>query len=277
MPVVRRHVVDFESGLNTAANRLRIALGDSADNPRYIETLARSGYRFIAPVEELGPPLVIEPQVTPAPVPLPPKETQHSDLTARRWLVALLVIAAIGMGMVAGRLLWAAHHSPDVQLQQITFRRGGVSSARFAPDGSVVYAARWMNTPKQIFLANALSPESRPLGFVQSTLAAVSKSGELALIQVNPERTADHVVLARVPVNGGSPLQLATSVSYADWSPEGTQLAIIRHTETQDTLEYPIGKPLYQSWGILFGARVSPQGDILRFSNILTAAMMEAI
>src|SRR5215831_4395593 len=43
--------VDFESGLNTAVNRLRIALGDSAESPRYIETEARSGYRFIAPVQ----------------------------------------------------------------------------------------------------------------------------------------------------------------------------------------------------------------------------------
>src|SRR5439155_2057201 len=43
--------VDFDNGLNTAANRLRIALGDSAENPRYIETLARVGYRFIAPIE----------------------------------------------------------------------------------------------------------------------------------------------------------------------------------------------------------------------------------
>src|ERR671912_554150 len=43
--------VDFESGLNTAANRLRIVLGDSAENPRYIETLSRVGYRFIAPVD----------------------------------------------------------------------------------------------------------------------------------------------------------------------------------------------------------------------------------
>lgn len=42
--------VDFESGLNTAANRLRRTLGDSAENPIYIETLARVGYRFIAPV-----------------------------------------------------------------------------------------------------------------------------------------------------------------------------------------------------------------------------------
>src|SRR5581483_5857390 len=45
--------VDFESCLNTAANRLRIALGDSADVPRYIETLPRIGYRFIAPVREI--------------------------------------------------------------------------------------------------------------------------------------------------------------------------------------------------------------------------------
>lgn len=43
-------VVDFESGLNTAANRLRLALGDSAEHPHYVETLARLGYRFIAPI-----------------------------------------------------------------------------------------------------------------------------------------------------------------------------------------------------------------------------------
>src|SRR5215831_1671793 len=43
--------VDFESGLNTAVNRLRLALGDSAEHSRYIETEARSGYRFIAPAQ----------------------------------------------------------------------------------------------------------------------------------------------------------------------------------------------------------------------------------
>lgn len=43
--------VDFDHGLNTAINQLRNALGDSADNPRFIETVPRRGYRFIAPVE----------------------------------------------------------------------------------------------------------------------------------------------------------------------------------------------------------------------------------
>ena len=48
--------VDFETGLNTAIKRLRETLGDSADNPRFIETLPRRGYRFIAPVEKPGVP-----------------------------------------------------------------------------------------------------------------------------------------------------------------------------------------------------------------------------
>src|SRR5918993_5073295 len=55
--------VDFDSGLNTAANRLRLALGDSAENPRYIETLARTGYRFIAPVETVELPAPSAPRL----------------------------------------------------------------------------------------------------------------------------------------------------------------------------------------------------------------------
>src|SRR5882762_3994295 len=46
--------VDFDNSLNTAINKLREALGDAADNPRFIETLPRRGYRFIAPVTGVG-------------------------------------------------------------------------------------------------------------------------------------------------------------------------------------------------------------------------------
>src|SRR6185503_16551355 len=53
--------VDFEHGLNAAVRRLRDALGDSADAPRFVETLPRRGYRFIAPVTE--PSVGIEPAV----------------------------------------------------------------------------------------------------------------------------------------------------------------------------------------------------------------------
>jgi cholera toxin transcriptional activator len=47
--------VDFEHGLNSAINRLREALGDKASNPRFVETLARRGYRWLAPVERVVP------------------------------------------------------------------------------------------------------------------------------------------------------------------------------------------------------------------------------
>jgi DNA-binding winged helix-turn-helix (wHTH) protein len=46
--------VDYEHGVNSAVNRLREALGDKAANPRFVETLARRGYRFVAPVERVG-------------------------------------------------------------------------------------------------------------------------------------------------------------------------------------------------------------------------------
>src|SRR5580693_756083 len=46
--------VDYEHGVNSAVNRLREALGDKASNPRFIETLARRGYRFLAPVEQIA-------------------------------------------------------------------------------------------------------------------------------------------------------------------------------------------------------------------------------
>src|ERR1700690_2685369 len=45
--------VDFEHGVNSAVNRIREALGDTAGNPRFVETLARRGYRFVAPVERI--------------------------------------------------------------------------------------------------------------------------------------------------------------------------------------------------------------------------------
>src|SRR5665213_408995 len=47
--------VDYEHGVNSAVNRLREAIGDTASNPRFIETLARRGYRFVAPVERVAP------------------------------------------------------------------------------------------------------------------------------------------------------------------------------------------------------------------------------
>ena len=70
--------VDFDHGLNTAVNRLREALGDSADSPRFVETVPRRGYRFVAPVIDLdapAPPLAApaaSPPVAPEQLVAPP-------------------------------------------------------------------------------------------------------------------------------------------------------------------------------------------------------------
>src|SRR5947209_4881385 len=52
--------VDFEQGLNSAVNKLRTMLGDSADQPRYVETVPGRGYRFIAPVQQRSGKTVVE-------------------------------------------------------------------------------------------------------------------------------------------------------------------------------------------------------------------------
>jgi DNA-binding winged helix-turn-helix (wHTH) protein len=68
--------VDYEHGVNSAVNRIREALGDTAGNPRFVETLARRGYRFVAPVERIGS---IEDKTTPPAEPTPQTETKFRD------------------------------------------------------------------------------------------------------------------------------------------------------------------------------------------------------
>lgn len=76
--------VDFDTAVNTAVRKLREVLNDSADNPRFLETVHRQGYRFVAPVAW---------QPEPESVPAAPPTRRHSFL----WLVAsTLVIAVVG-------------------------------------------------------------------------------------------------------------------------------------------------------------------------------------
>ena len=88
--------VDFDNGLNRAINRLRAALGDEADNPRFIETLERRGYRFIAPVDAPVAP-------TPAGPPSAPETTLRSEPGHRRagWLGGAVAAAALAVLLIS--------------------------------------------------------------------------------------------------------------------------------------------------------------------------------
>ena len=85
--------VDFEHGLNAAMKRLRAALGDSADAPRFIETLAGRGYRFIAPVSQ---PAEEAPQIPPPPVADAKPEPEPEAKPAARRRPVLWIGAAAG-------------------------------------------------------------------------------------------------------------------------------------------------------------------------------------
>src|SRR5689334_14937756 len=84
--------VDFDHSLNNCINKLREALGDSAGNPRFIETAARRGYRFIAPVET-----VVEPTAVPAPIHEPVRWRPSSWRLAVVAGCIVLVAAALGL------------------------------------------------------------------------------------------------------------------------------------------------------------------------------------
>ncbi len=248
--------VDFESGLNTAVNRLRLALGDSAEHPRYIGTLARSGYQFLAPVSEGPSEIAVDVSVvaTPPPRPVPRR------ITSLTWPVvaaaALLLAAAVLVSVRRPTAAQSVYH-------QVTFRRFNIESARFAPDSeSVIYEAMEAPGQRELYIANTLSPESRSLGFRQAALASVSGSGELALVVYDDPKLSS---LVRVPLNGGSPLPLDRDVCCADWSPDGSAMAVIRLGARQSTLEFPRGHTIYRSAGWLSHVRVSPSGKEVAF------------
>ncbi len=105
--------VDFEAGLNAAVRRLREALNDSADTPRYVETLPRRGYRFIAPVDgtltaapaALPPPLKLRrtsrwaPRLRSPRIPRPPGPDESAD---GMWCSSTLALDGIGAALWAG-------------------------------------------------------------------------------------------------------------------------------------------------------------------------------
>jgi len=259
--------VDFESGLNTAVNRLRLALGDSADRPRYVETLARNGYRFVALVSESHPSALEEkPEngAPPAPALLPANKAPRRS--ARSWLPAavIVVLATLAAWLFAiGR-----KPAPPPTFHQITFRRTTISGARFGPDGqSVIYDGQILPGDRELYLANTVSPESRPLGFPHAMLASVSRSGELALLFADGPRAERSLV--RVPMNGGAPLSIDLRIWSADWSPDSSRMAVLRYGPHPESVEYPRNKILYESTGWLSDVRVSPSGNEVAFMEHL--------
>jgi DNA-binding winged helix-turn-helix (wHTH) protein/Tol biopolymer transport system component len=210
--------VDFEHSLNATINRVREILGDSAENPRFIETLPRRGYRFIAPVERL------------------PESALRRPFTRQRWIwtiataIVVLVIAVVGLGM---HRQWSRSRSLRLENVQITKLTDGGTAVHvsISPDGRyVAYVVRngekqglWLRqlaTRAEVqilppdygdFLGLTFSPDSNYIYFVRSD---------------KNEPTFRY--LCSVPVLGGPVQKLIHVDSPVSFSPNGREFVYQR-------------------------------------------------
>jgi predicted Ser/Thr protein kinase len=156
----------------------------------------------------------------------------------------------------------ASATSADLDFQLMTFREGEITGARFTPDGqTVAYSAAWDGKPTEVYVARVEMPESRAIG-IHGDLLAVASTSELAVL-LDGVDVGGFVVLGtlgRVSMMGGVPRRMLDNVTFADWSPDGRNLAVIREQEAVFQLEYPIGRVLHRSLGWMSHVRVSRDG-----------------
>jgi Tol biopolymer transport system component len=191
---------------------------------------------------------------------------------SRGLAIAVGAAALLAAGLLAGSLLQRRIGKVEPpSFHQLTFRRGEIHSARFAPDGqTVVYTAAWGGKPMEIFLRRLESPESRPSGLVEAELLGVSASGDMA-VSLNRQPVLAFIRtgrLASTSIAGGvTPREILDDVECADWAPNGKDLAIVHSVSGRSRLEYPVGKVLYETAGWIGSPRISRSGDSVAFCD----------
>lgn len=257
---------DFDHAVNVAVGKLRTALGDSAENPAFIETVPRRGYRFVATLEGTPVPPAARP-----PFEADPDDGSRSRYKFRTRHLLLVFLAILACAALLGAGLWLGRRSvrsQPAEIQRLTINRGTVYSARFAPDGrNVIYAAAWEGAPVEIYSTDLKFPGSRSLGLTGTDLLAVSSAGEMAVLQpAQPEfMTGMMGTLGQVPLTGGTPRQVVEKAEWADWAPDGKTLAVVHEVAGKERLEFPLGHVLYETSGWISHARVSPDGHAIAF------------
>src|SRR5262249_22970068 len=132
--------VDFNEGIDTALKKLRFALGDSAQNPIFVETVPRRGYRFIAPVMSDGNDSPSVPKAAVVPRPGTTTPFSHS------WRKYFAVLAAVVIAAVAYGFYWRRLHARDLDLRRVQMTKltdnGRVRAVAISPDGRYLAYAR---------------------------------------------------------------------------------------------------------------------------------------
>jgi Tol biopolymer transport system component/DNA-binding winged helix-turn-helix (wHTH) protein len=214
--------VDFDRGLNNAVKRLRDALSDSADNPRYIETLPKRGYRFIAPING---------HTTTHKVAPPQKDAVSRT---RKWVWVAAGAAALGLFCMVAlfRVLGkpAARSSSAVEVVPLIAMDGKQGWPAFSPDGKLVAFAEYEGQHPGIY--TTLPGGERPLRLTEDDndcCPAWSPDGrQIAFVRRESSARSIYTVSAL----GGAERKLYTGAKRVwtycdgmDWSPTGNALA----------------------------------------------------
>jgi Tol biopolymer transport system component/DNA-binding winged helix-turn-helix (wHTH) protein len=210
--------VDFDHGLNTAITKIRTALGDSAENPRFVETLPRRGYRFIGPADK---------PISPAPSPSALKG-HLENLTARwRWIGVGVAALALLSTVAIWRLSPKSAESllPALEVVPLLDMEGKLFWPAFSPDGNQV-AFIYEGGPKTAGIYTTLIDGEQPLRLTDNPddvfPAWSPDSRQIAFVRVSKEGLNIYVV----PALGGTEHKLHTAASLVvNWSPDGKVLA----------------------------------------------------
>jgi len=196
--------------------------------------------------------------------------TMASPVVAKRSWLKWAVLVVIG-AVLLGAVFFGGRYTASTTLPtytQLTFRRGSIYTARFTSDGKgIFFSASWDGTPVDVSFMRSESPVVQTLNLPNTQMLSISRTGEMAVL-LNCKYLFHFVnqgTLARMSLAGGNAREMLENVQGADWSPDGSALAVVRFDKEHNYLEYPIGKRLYQTEGYISNPRVSPNGDQVAF------------
>lgn len=211
--------VDFDHSLNTAIKRLRDALGDSADNPRFVETLARRGYRFIAPVSlNDGVPASEVANLPEA------KGKTHRGLMIT---MGALLAAALVSGWALGRRTTIAAPAKYTE-RRITANPSELplESAVISRDGKYVAYSDAQGLFLRVLETNETRPIKLPPGFRPHATGWFPDGTHLLARAIDPQNNTPG--LWSVSVLGAEPRKILDDVEWGVLSHDGQQIAFVR-------------------------------------------------
>ena len=192
-----------------------------------------------------------------AQIPQPRKSLQ------KLWNVAaVLLIAALATALFLSRRdKLSSKENSVLDYHRVTYLPGFISAAKFTPDGqTILYSAALQGNPKGLYMTRTEGVESRALGIPAEDIVSVSSTGGMLVLSPT-------YVLAQLPLGGGSLRELFTNVTGADWAPDGTRMAIAHRIDGKGTLEFPVGKVIYESEKVIDMINISPKGDLIAFNE----------